>query len=259
MGGVVVVDGADAAERVAAGMLGNILVTKQSGAEGREVNQVLVEEGMDIAKEYYLALLLDRAIQAPVFIASAEGGTEIEEVAATRPEAILKVPVDPRVGYSPWIGRKIAFGLGMGKQQASAAGKLIAGLYKTFMATDASLAEINPLIETGDGRVLALDAKMNFDDNALYRHRRSRRIARPERGRSAGGRGLQVRPQLHQAGRQRGLHGQRRRPGHGDDGHHQAPRRQPGELPRRRRRSRPRRWSPTPSASCWPTPASRRC
>jgi succinyl-CoA synthetase beta subunit len=170
MGGVMVVDSAVAAERVAAGMLGNILVTKQSGAEGRQVGQVLVEEGMSIAKEYYLALLLDRAIQAPVFIASAEGGTEIEEVAATRPEAILKVPVDPRVGYSPWIGRKIAFGLGMDKKQASAAGKLIAGLYKTFMATDASLAEINPLIETSDGRVLALDAKMNFDDNALYRH-----------------------------------------------------------------------------------------
>jgi succinyl-CoA synthetase beta subunit len=170
MGGVIVVDGADAAEKTAAAMLGNILVTKQSGAEGRVVNQVLVEEGMDIVKEYYLALLLDRAIQAPVFIASAEGGTEIEEVAATRPEAIIKVPVDPRVGYSPWIGRKIAFGLGLDKQQASAAGKLIAGLYKTFMATDASLAEINPLIQTGDGRVLALDAKMNFDDNALYRH-----------------------------------------------------------------------------------------
>jgi succinyl-CoA synthetase beta subunit len=170
LGGVVVVDGAQAAEQIAAAMLGNILVTKQSGAEGREVRQVLVEEGMDIAKEYYLALLLDRAIQAPVFIASAEGGTEIEEVAATRPEAILKVPVDPRVGYSGWIGRKLAFGLGLDKQQASSAGKLIAGLYETFMATDASLAEINPLILTGDGRVLALDAKMNFDDNALYRH-----------------------------------------------------------------------------------------
>ena len=170
LGGVVVVDGPTAAEDLASRMLGNILVTKQSGAEGREVRQVLIEEGMEIAKEYYLAILLDRAIQAPVFIASAEGGTEIEEVAATRPEAILKVPVDPRVGYSPWIGRKLAYGLGLGKKQASAAGKLIAALYDTFQATDASLAEINPLIETKDGRVLALDAKMNFDDNALYRH-----------------------------------------------------------------------------------------
>jgi succinyl-CoA synthetase beta subunit len=169
LGGVVVVDGAQAAERVAEGMLGNVLVTKQSGAEGRVVRQVLIEEGMDIAREYYLALLLDRAVQAPVFIASAEGGTEIEEVAAERPEAILKVPVDPRVGYSAWIGRKIAFGLGMGKKQASAAGKLVAGLYDAFMACDASLAEINPLIETTEGRVLALDAKMNFDDNALFR------------------------------------------------------------------------------------------
>ena len=123
LGGVVVVDGADAAEEVAARMLGNILVTKQTGAEGREVRQVLIEEGMEIAKEYYLALLLDRAIKAPVFIASAEGGTEIEEVAAERPEAILKVPVDPRVGYSPWIGRKMPSVSGMGKQQASAAGQ----------------------------------------------------------------------------------------------------------------------------------------
>ena len=105
------------------GMLGNILVTKQSGAEGREVRQVLVEEGMEIAKEYYLAILLDRATQAPVFIASAEGGTEIEEVAATRPEAILKVPVDPRVGFSPWIGRKLAFGLGLGAKQVVGRGQ----------------------------------------------------------------------------------------------------------------------------------------
>jgi succinyl-CoA synthetase beta subunit len=171
LGGVVVVDGAKAAEELASRMLGNILVTKQSGAEGREVRQVLVEEGMEIVKEYYLALLLDRALKCPVFIASAEGGTEIEEVAAARPEAILKVPVDPRAGYSPWIGRRIAFWLGLGKQQASAAGKLIAALYKTFMATDASLVEINPMIETADGRVLALDAKMNFDDNALYRQK----------------------------------------------------------------------------------------
>ena len=157
-------------------MLGNSLVTRQSGAAGKTVRRVLIEEGMEIAGEYYLALLLDRAQRAPVFIASSEGGTEIEEVAAERPEAILKVAVDPRVGYSPWIGRKIAYRLGLEGKQAAAAAKLAAALYRAFMATDASLAEINPLIRTADGRVLALDAKMNFDDNALWRHEQIREL-----------------------------------------------------------------------------------
>jgi len=170
LGGVVVVDGADAAEEMARRMLGSVLVTKQSGPEGRVVRQVLVEEGMEIAKEYYLALLVDRAIQAPVFIASAEGGTEIEEVAATRPEAIVRVGVDPRGGFSPWVGRKIAFGLGLEPALLAPAVQMVSSLYRTFLETDASLAEINPLIRTGDGRLLALDAKMNFDDNALHRH-----------------------------------------------------------------------------------------
>ena len=168
LGGVVVASAGEA-EELARRMLGNVLVTKQTGADGREVRKVMIAEGIDIAKEFYLAILLDRAIKAPVFIASKEGGTEIEQVAAERPEAIVKVPVDPRVGYSPWIGRKIAFGLGMPPELIKPTAKLVACLYKTFMATDASLAEINPLIETADGRVLALDAKMNFDDNALYR------------------------------------------------------------------------------------------
>ena len=170
LGGVVVVRGADAAEQIVRRMLGNMLVTKQTGPEGREVRQVLLEEGIDIAAEYYLAVLLDRSIKAPVFIASAEGGTEIEEVAAKRPEAIIKVPVDPRVGFSPWIGRKIAFGLGMEGGQVQATAKLVTALHEAFLASDASLVEVNPLVRSGDGRILALDAKMNFDDNALYRH-----------------------------------------------------------------------------------------
>ncbi len=170
LGGVVVVDGHDAAEEIAARMLGSVLVTKQSGAEGRLVRRVLVEEAMGIAREYYLALLLDRAVRSLAFIASAEGGTEIEEVAASRPEAILKVPVDPRGGYTPWIGRKIAFELGVQPALVSPLAKLVGSLYQAFTATDASLAEVNPLIVTGDGRVLALDAKMNFDDNAVFRH-----------------------------------------------------------------------------------------
>jgi succinyl-CoA synthetase beta subunit len=170
LGGVVVVATADEAEKAAEMMLGNVLVTKQTGAAGREVHHLLIEEAMDIASEYYLAILLDRAEKAPVFIASAEGGMEIEKVAAERPEAILKVPVDPRVGYSPWIGRKIAYFLGMGKDETKATAQLVAALYETFISTDASLAEVNPLMSTRDGRVVALDAKMNFDDNALYRH-----------------------------------------------------------------------------------------
>ena len=141
LGGVVVVDGPDAAEKIAGSMLGNILVTKQSGAEGREVRHVLIEEGMDIASEFYLAILLDRSTKSPVFIASAEGGTEIEEVAAERPEAILRITVDPRVGMSPWIGRRIAFGLGLGEHARDVV-KMTAALYEMFMTTDAPRIEL---------------------------------------------------------------------------------------------------------------------
>ncbi|HXV77276.1 MAG TPA: ADP-forming succinate--CoA ligase subunit beta [Candidatus Polarisedimenticolaceae bacterium] len=169
LGGVVVVDGPERAEQVAAMMLGNVLVTRQTGAEGRVVRQLLIEEGMQIADEYYLALLLDRAAKSITFIVSAEGGMEIEQVAAERPDAILKVSVDTAAGYSPWIGRRIAYFLGMEPAAAAAAGKLAESLYACFIRTDASLVEVNPLVRTKDGRVLALDAKMNFDDNALYR------------------------------------------------------------------------------------------
>jgi succinyl-CoA synthetase beta subunit len=134
------------------------------------VRKLMVAERVEIAREFYLAILLDRTIKAPVFIASREGGTEIEQVAAERPEAIVKLPVDPRVGFSPWIGRRIALDLGIPRELSSSTVKLVAALYRTFSSTDASLVEINPLIETKDGRVLALDAKMSFDDNALYRH-----------------------------------------------------------------------------------------
>jgi succinyl-CoA synthetase beta subunit len=125
---------------------------------------------MEIAKELYLALVLDRATRSPVFIASAEGGMDIEQVAAERPDAIVRVPVDPAAGFSPWIGRKIAFGLGLEGKRVDDAVKLTAALFRVFTETDASLVEINPLIVTQDDRLLALDAKMNFDDNALYRH-----------------------------------------------------------------------------------------
>ena len=170
LGGVIVVEDAAGAEQVARAMFGNVLVTKQSGPEGREVSRILIEEGMDIAKELYLALVLDRATRSPVFIASAEGGMDIEQVAAERPDAIVRVAVDPAAGFSPWIGRKIAFGLGLEGKRVSDAVKLTAALYRVLIENDASLLEINPLIVTKDDRLLALDAKMNFDDNALYRH-----------------------------------------------------------------------------------------
>lgn len=171
LGGVNVVPDADTAKQIAAAMLGNILVTKQSGPQGRLVRQLLVEQGVAIKKEYYFAILLDRALKAPVFVASAEGGTEIEEVAAANPDAIIKVKVDATAGYSPWIGRKLGFALGMGKTQVSALSKLAAALYKAYEQTDASMIEINPLIETADGAIVALDAKMNFDDNAMFRRK----------------------------------------------------------------------------------------
>ena len=169
LGGVVVTDAAKAGE-VAKSMLGNVLVTKQSGPEGREVRHVLVEEGMQIAAEYYLALLLDRAVHAPVFIVSAEGGTEIEEVAEARPEAIHKLTVSPITGFQPWMGRKLGFALGLKPELISPFTKLCGALYAAFLGTDASMVEVNPLIQTADGRILALDAKVSFDDNALYRH-----------------------------------------------------------------------------------------
>jgi succinyl-CoA synthetase beta subunit len=169
LGGVVVTDAADAG-KVAKSMLGNVLVTKQSGPEGRKVRRVLVEEGMQIVAEYYLALLLDRSAQAPVFIASAEGGTEIEEVAEARPEAIRKLIVSPITGYQPWMGRRLGFALGLKPELIGSFAKMCGALYAAFLGTDASMIEINPLIQTADGRILALDAKVGFDDNGLYRH-----------------------------------------------------------------------------------------
>jgi len=169
LGGVVVTDAGKAGD-VAKKMLGNVLVTKQSGPEGKEVRRVLVEEGISIVAEYYVALLLDRGAQAPVFIASAEGGTEIEEVAAERPEAIHKLTVSPITGYQPWMGRRIAFALGLKPELVGPFAKMCGALYAAFVGTDASMVEINPMIQTADGRILALDAKVSFDDNALYRH-----------------------------------------------------------------------------------------
>ncbi len=152
-------------------MLGHVLVTKQSGAAGKEVKRLYIEDGCDIARELYLGILIDRVTSRITIMASTEGGMEIEEVAAATPEKILKLAIDPAVGFMPFHGRQLAFGLGLEGKQVSSAVKFMAAMYRAFTELDASIIEINPLVVTGAGEVLALDAKMNFDDNALYRHK----------------------------------------------------------------------------------------
>ena len=169
-GGIKLASGPEEAEDIAKRMIGMTLVTPQTGPAGRKVKRILVEKAQEIEKEYYLSVIIDRAKQSPVIMASAEGGVEIEEVAARTPEKIIKEYVDPSTGISPFVARKISFALGLKKELMSKANKLIIALYDAFMKMDASLAEINPLITTKNGNILALDAKMNFDDNALSRH-----------------------------------------------------------------------------------------
>jgi succinyl-CoA synthetase beta subunit len=155
---------------VAAKMLGQILVTHQTGPAGRQVNKVLVAESADIAREIYFAVLLDRTTAAPVIVASTEGGVEIEAVATKSPEKIIREPIDPLAGLQPFQTRKLAKQLGFESSQLKSASKLFEGLYRTFAAYDCSMVEVNPLVVTRKGDVLALDAKFNFDDNAIYRH-----------------------------------------------------------------------------------------
>jgi succinyl-CoA synthetase beta subunit len=169
-GGVKVVKSIEDVEATARKLLGATLVTHQTGPQGREVGRLYVEEGCDIARELYLGMLIDRATSRVTIMASTEGGMEIEEVAATHPEKILKVAIDPASGLSPFHARQIAFGLGLKDKQVSSAVKFITAMYQAFIGLDASIVEINPLVVTGAGEVIALDAKMNFDDNALYRH-----------------------------------------------------------------------------------------
>jgi succinyl-CoA synthetase beta subunit len=169
-GGVKVVKSVDEAAAAAERMLGMKLVTAQTGPEGRIVRRVLIEEGLDIKRELYLSVLVDRAAGAPVFMASAAGGMEIEEVAKDRPEAILRETIRPETGFQAYHARKLAFGIGLPAGVVNAAVPFLQSLYRAFIETDASLLEINPCVVTGDGRLVALDAKVNFDDNALYRH-----------------------------------------------------------------------------------------
>jgi succinyl-CoA synthetase beta subunit len=169
-GGVRVVSSLEAVREAAAAMIGKTLITKQTGPAGRVVHRVYIEEGCDIARELYLSLLVDRGSGRVTIIASSEGGMEIEEVAARHPEKILKAPVDPASGVSAFHARKLAYGLGLSGKQVAAFTKFVLAMYRAFLELDCAIVEVNPLVVTAAGEVLALDAKMSFDDNALFRH-----------------------------------------------------------------------------------------
>jgi succinyl-CoA synthetase beta subunit len=169
-GGVKLARSADEAEQLASQMLGMTLVTPQTGPAGRVVRRLLIEEGLDIKRELYVSILVDRAAEMPVIMASAAGGMDIEEVARENPAAILRQSIRMATGLQPYHVRKLAFGLSLNAELAAAV-PFFLSLYRAFLETDASLVEINPLIVTGEGRLIALDAKINLDDNALYRHR----------------------------------------------------------------------------------------
>jgi len=178
-GGVKLAGSVPEAVTLAREIIGMTLVTPQTGPEGRKVRRVLIEEGLDIAQELYLGVVLDRAVGAPVFMASSQGGVEIEEVARRTPEKILRATLHPRHGFFPFQARKLAFALGLGAA-ADRTAKLMMAMVEAYEGTDASLVEINPLVVTRAGEVIALDAKMNFDDNALFRHPEIKEMRDPD-------------------------------------------------------------------------------
>ncbi len=180
LGGVKVVKGAATAKDIAGQMLGSTLVTIQTGEEGKKVGRVLIEQGMDIKSELYVAVTLDRATGRNIIMASTEGGMEIEEVAEHSPEKILRETIDPAVGLTGFQTRKIAFGLGLDGKLARQMGKFLSKLASAYERLDSAMLEVNPLVITGDGQVLALDAKCSFDDNALYRHPAIEELRDPE-------------------------------------------------------------------------------
>lgn len=170
-GGVKIAKSLDEVREHATNILGATLITHQTGPEGKQVNRLFIEQGCDIDHEYYAGLVLDRATGKITFMASVEGGVEIEKVAEETPEKIIKVAVDPAAGFTPFIGRKLAYGIGMkDKEMVKKASKFFKGLYDLYVASDCTIAEINPLVTTKSGDVIALDAKLNFDGNALFRH-----------------------------------------------------------------------------------------
>ena len=169
-GGVRLARSAEEVRAAAEAMIGHTLITKQTGPAGRRVNRVYVEAGCDIARELYLSLLVDRATSRILIMASTEGGMEIEEVAAHSPEKIMRVAIDPATGVWPFHARRLAFALGLTGKQVATFGRFVEAMYKAFVALDCAIVEINPLVVTGGGEIVALDAKVSFDDNALFRH-----------------------------------------------------------------------------------------
>jgi succinyl-CoA synthetase beta subunit len=169
-GGVKLASSAAEAEKIASTMLGMTLVTHQTGPEGKVVQRILIEEGLRIKREYYIGIVIDRLTKCPVIMASPAGGMDIEKVAADSPELIFKEYIDPSAGFQPFHGRSLAFRLGLSGEFLSPTVKIINALYRAFEGMDASLVEINPFLQTEDGKLVALDAKLTFDDNALYRH-----------------------------------------------------------------------------------------
>ncbi len=229
-GGVKVVKNEDA-RATAEKILGMTLVTHQTGPEGRLVQRLLIEETLPIDKELYLGIVLDRATGKMVFMASQFGGMDIEEVAAKKPRSILKETLEPGYGLQPYQARKLAFGIGIPAAAMRDAVAAMTALAKACEETDASLAEINPFILTKDNKVYALDAKIGFDDNALFRHRDLAELRDLNEEDPLEVEALKIRPQLHQARWQHRVHGERSRPCHGHHGHHQVRRRQSRQLP----------------------------
>jgi len=170
-GGIKMADTPEEAEKAASRLLGTRMVTHQTSAEGVAISMVLVEEASEISRELYISVLVDSTTKLPLMMASEAGGMEIEEVAQAAPEKILKVSIDPAIGFQPFQGRKLSYGMNLTGKQVAEATRLMTNIYQLFMTKDCSLAEINPLAVAADGRLLALDAKLNFDDNALFRHK----------------------------------------------------------------------------------------
>jgi succinyl-CoA synthetase beta subunit len=175
-GGVKLAHSPDEAAEMASNILGMNLITVQTGPQGRIVRRLLIEEGLDIKRELYLGLLIDRETGRPMFIACGSGGMEIEEVAKENPDSIIRESIHPSVGLQPYQARKIAFGLGLPGEMIPVATSFLQALYRAFIDTDASMVEINPCVVTGDGKLVALDAKMTFDDNGLFRHKELREL-----------------------------------------------------------------------------------
>jgi hypothetical protein len=234
-GGVKVAKTLDDVKARASDILGMQLKTHQTGPEGQKVRRLYIEDGADIGREFYVSLVTDRGSQKVAFIASSEGGMDIEEVAHATPEKIVTELIDPLTGLGDEQAARIARAVGMEGHTVEQAVTLFKNLYRCYMQTDASLVEINPLNRDSKGNLIALDAKFNFDANALYRHPEIVACRDLDEEDPAESRSQQVRPGLHQPGRQHRLPGQRRRPGHGHHGHHQAVRRRAGQLPGRGR------------------------